>query len=189
MSGKRGRPKGSKAAPLEFDRKHFSGWRLEKIHEFYKEKGGTKSWDEWYNLYDKNRARLRTALIKAINGKTPRAPTIDGRSHRVRSFADKEQYDRKDFKRMHLEGIHKIYLDKTGSTKSLQEFLKEYGDSRARVRTALIKCINGKPPRKPQIHIISPKKTRPPPPPAAAPAKKKTTKKKSRRKGFRPMRA
>lgn len=203
---RRGRPKGSKAAPLEFDRQHFKGWRIERIHKFYEEKGGTRSLAEWKNLYADNRARIRTALIKAINGKTPRAPTIDGVSHRVRSFADKEQYDRSDFKRMHLEGIHKIYRDKTGSTKSLQEFLNEYGNSRTRVRTALIKCINGKPPRAPKIKILSPKwnKPKPPPPPPppppepeAAPKKKPgrpkgSGKKSSRSKSksrYRPMRS
>lgn len=154
---RRGRPKGSKNRPRSDnvnDDGYFTGLSLSKIHSMWKTKTGkTTTLDQWKERWAGNTKEIRRRLIAQIQGQKTRMP-IDKKTGAY--FIDKKgrpqqyQYSREYFKGWHLTQILKFYQKRTADMRPLDYWKNLYNNSHARVRTALIKCINGKPPRKPK---------------------------------------
>lgn len=156
---RRGRPKGSKNRPRSDnvnDDGYFTGLSLSKIHSMWKQKTGkTTTLADWKKRWDGNTREVRKRLILQMRGLRTHKPYLDKDGNATRDKKGRvmqDTYNKDYFKGWHLERIFKLYQKRTNDYRPFEFWEGLYQKSRRRIRTALIKGLNGKLPQKAAYH-------------------------------------
>ena len=169
-SHKKGRPSGSSGSVrsamykyepenegLYMTDEYFKGMRLPDVHSIWKGKTGkTTSLDEWKARWEGNTREIRKRMIMQIRGLKTHKPYKDSKGNVTKDSLGRvmqDSYNKGYFHGMHLEKIFNLYQKRTGDMRPFKFWEDLYEKSRRRIRTALIKGLNGKLPKKATVHI------------------------------------